>query len=475
MVTAGAAAALPLVVVLLVILTHLLLKCCCTVERKHFSDVMCVDVTNGKLGLLWLDSRSGKVIDHVDMEALDDYHSDSMDMDHRLAARLEELCMQCMFDSVPRAVTVLVAANPPDIVAARLLSGVAKFKGIMFDKNLGACDGSLQNVQVTTHTFASCVGLIAVHKEEMSIGNDEVQYHVLIDFQKHKTQTSVFSVSWESSRMCVMRMVAEAIVSDRLPSEELQRNPFLTSFIQKSFDPLMKRLGAMIDDVCSKKARVFCALIGPGADSVSLQNYLSQLRRFSIWLPTKNYHETSLAQLGSLILAASSLGKQSEGKVFLQVKTSYGVLPKFRAVLDMLAQRALAVKSMPPSTRPSYGSLYSFNENAGILPAGPPASGGSPSSNLSSHRGATTPNGSGMLRKQSGMGSASGSKRSFRSLLGSGVASKPPTERREGNSSNHSSDVSLSAMNDEEAPVLEEGEEVANPVEHDETDFQEYY
>lgn len=487
----------PFLLVVLAILMIQLCRCCATVERRLWCDVICLDLTPGHLGVVWLDARNGRILDQYHEDSPDDFCSDAVDLDHRLAAKMEELALGCPFETVPRGIAVLVPDTPPDVVAARLLSAAAKFNGIMFDRNLGACDGSLQNIHLITHTIASCVGCVALHKEEMSVDTDEVQFHAFIDFRPTRTHLTFFVVSWESSRTCFLRILSDGEMNcARLPTEEVQRNPYLTQFITTQFEPLMRQFQRLMDTSCSTRTRVYCALAGPGADSGAIQNFLSSMKRLSVWLPTKNFHECSLGEYGAAILAGSHVGvKAFEGKLALQVRTSQTTIPKFKSVLDLLAQRSLQFKSIPHSMvkAPSGNSLFSFHESQQGGGASPTMSHGGLDSSAF-HHSTTSPTMPPAGKRPSNVASSGNSKRSFRSFIGSNSTRHSLAKDKS------SSDVSLSAMNDEEderAERLREAEYesessiprryagedgghlqepgLANPTDHDDGEFQEFY
>jgi hypothetical protein len=501
MITASALCVAPLLIAILAMLIVGLCRCCAIEERRMWCDVLCVDLTPGHLGMVWMDARNGRILDQYHEDLPEDYCSDSIDLDHRLAAKMEELALGAPFDTVPRGVVMLVPDTIPDVVASRILSAAAKFNGIMFDRNLGACDGTMQNIQLVTHNLACCVGCVALHKDEMSVDTDEVQFHAFIDFRSTRTVLTFFVVSWESSRSCYLRVLTDVeLTCGRLPIEEIQRNPYLTQFVTTQFEPLMRQFQRMMESSCSTRTRVFCALNGPGADSGAIQNYLSSMKRLSVWLPTKNFHECSLGEFGAAILSGSGHhplpGQKTEGRLAIQVRTSQTSIPKFKSVLDLLAQRAQQMKSIPHSMvkAPSGNSLYSLHESH----TAPPSNRGLDSSAF--NRSATSPNMPPTATKRpSNVASSGNSKRSFRSFIGSNTSTRRSLVKEKS-----SSDVSLSAMNDEEderverlrdaenesgsagpgsegRPIGEDGghlqEEahIANPTDHDDGEFQEFY
>lgn len=487
---------------LLAIVLHRLWLCCDDVaEDVSYQDALAINLTIGRFSVVWIDGRQGKILYESHQDVYDDFCSDALFLDHRLSVSLEELQSQVPFDSIPRGICVIVPGPVPEIVTSRILSGVAKFRGIVWDRTFGSVDGSVGNIEVVPRIVACSVGCVALHKEEFVVSSGDVQYHLLIDFGPTKTQVICFYVSWDSPRSCDMRIISDDLVCDRLSKEEMQRNPYLTSFIQSHFEPLMRQVVQLLDASCSQRTRVSCALVGTGADSGAIQSHLSSIKRLSVWLPTKDFHDCCLEEFGAGIIAAS-LSEKEGNRLRLQVRITQTCVPKFSAVLDLLGTAAAQLRASQSfqhassggnskaqlAKAVSYSSLYSLHDPSpqhthgmgssvtsarGIVPSAerfhrPPSSDAlcpQPSGTASPAQVGSV--GCGAAGQQPH--SSGGSKRSFRSLVGSGSVSRHSNAR-----DNSSSDVSLSALNEEEDEHRERVRTIANPTEDDE-DFQAYY
>lgn len=353
---------------------------------------------------------------------------------------------------------VVPDGSVPDVVAARLLSGIAKLKGLILDRTLGASDGSLDNVDLVGAHSALAAGVLAVHKMETSESHTqgEVQQNVVINFTSDKTIVILYTVVWSSAKRCVLSLNKETLEGEPFP-DDLSRRATPTNYITNTFTPLIGRLVELLSRQVQPSqygtpmsGRVPCALVGPGADCILLQNQLNMVRRLSVWLPTKTFHDCTLEQFGAAMIALG--GTRTKDRAFLEVVCPGGGLaPKFTELLDVMfhVQNLRGGLSGPHRSvgRASANSLYSLAEGGGgheSAPASVIALRRSPSSQM--HSGSlTSPPATKKASGGSGVGSHN-SKRSLLSFLGSG--SKGAGSHREGSRPN--SDVSLSAMNEDD-------------------------
>ena len=402
---------------------------------------------------MWVDTRNLRIIEQVSQEHSEDFLSDSLDLDHRFAARLEEIYNNLQVDSIARAVTVVVPEDLPEIVNARLVSGVAKFRGIVFDRNMGASDGTLLNTQVISKTAATCVACVGIHKGLGGTSGvmNEVEHHIVFEFAKDFTKAVIFNAVWSSATACSVTVLPHEFSCDRLPVDSFHRDPYLTGFIQPVFEPFLLRVLGVFDALGARGKSINCALHGLGSDSVPIQNFLAQTHRLSVWIPTKSFQEASLPSFGGALISAGAAGRGGALRVHL---IQSGVAP-FKHVLDHLVEQSQKHNGKKMEACPSGGSLYSFQ--GGASDQSTPFQSAKPSkqyvgqgdSSLSSQAAKQRTSPSSVPK------SSVGSRRSLRSL-GVGEAAAVASD-----------DVSLSDIDEREAAQAD--------VYTSQGDFQEYY
>jgi hypothetical protein len=379
--TLGAAVVLPLLLTFVALLVH---RCCCSAlsgRPRPLRDAMTVVISRESVEMVLVDaSNHGKVnmIDHCNQK-INVFEGGIIDpVDFRLATLLSSLYHSGFkYQTIAQAVTIVVPDDLADVVQSRLISGVAKFRGICFDGNNGSGDGTLQNTQIMTSASAACVGCVGIHYASRGgsgnpHGADAVVHHVLLDFRADGTQATLFNVFWLSEHACDVSVIPQVLQCEKVPLNTMDSDPYLTGFMEPVFQPFVQNLLTVFDSFGAKGSTIHCALNGEAASSIPIHNFLSQVRRLSVWIPAKSFQETSLATYGGAIVAAGlarasagSSSKPDDSELRLQL-ISTGVMPwnSFgRARIGKgRASTTLGSESIPQS-------FYSFSDGMS-LPGG---------------------------------------------------------------------------------------------------------
>ena len=318
-------------------------------------DVLSVELSSSVATLILVDGLNRQVVgkSFQTIHSTDDLFFDSAGLDFRLAGVLEVLFAGLKVTTVPQGIALVVPTRPPDILTARYVSAIVKFRALTFE-NEGGCDGSLRHVHVVPHTAAVCVACASLcHDSTSSRGNaasvleQSEEHHIFLDFQKEQTVAIAFTVFWEGgSKYPTGRVVIvpQNFVAPKLPLDRIHKDPYLASYIEPVLQPFLSTVVEVFDQLgveASTKIRI--AVHGLGADCVPVQELLNKKRRLQVWIPAKAYQETTLAVLGGAIVAAGSVklteGGHLSGPGSLRIQLLQSAVSRFSDILRVLVDR----------------------------------------------------------------------------------------------------------------------------------------
>ena len=332
---------------------------------ENIYDVSAISVAENQLRIAFMQSSDG-VISNTERNDLSEpnFWTPHEQLEYRLAVAFETLYSQVELPREPAYFTVVIPGNTPRHQVSAIASGFAKFKGTVFDYNLGVGDGSLNRCNIVSDSMALVAGSISVYAEALHAPkSNKPEICIALHLGDVESIGVMYLQVWDDNRTVRFR-ITKVFRTSPVPVDDPNDASLLDRYAGEALVPLLRDLEAAL--IASGKTSAHCAFTGSVADHPTVQrSAVAKFSCFKPWFPERHFLTSVLLQGGNVL----GLGRCTP-KSFIKVHCFTPMNPDCDFILDQFVamEQGGGLGRMIPRNGSSFSVASGDGGSGGILP-----------------------------------------------------------------------------------------------------------